>query len=263
MSIHIPLARLEVAGRILEFDLANGRPIAIPLVPGGLQPKFFVDEPATAEPLAAGSFTGQVDTGASCNAGWIRFAPHCHGTHTEGPGHLLAGAPALEAPAGLLLARLASVQPVASGRFRETAPPEAAGGLIESRQLPLEPAPQALVIRTLPNPPAKRHRDYNADPAYPVLSREAAGAIAEAGIRHLLVDTPSLDPSADGGALVNHRAFWQLDRSGNAENRRGCTITEMIYAADDLADGWYLLSLGVSPLAGEASPSSPVLFPAA
>lgn len=261
MSNTSPTARLDIAGRTMEFDLSAGVSIAIGLDPDGPQPKFFTDQPATAEPLRAGGFSGRVDDGASCNAGWVRFAPHCHGTHTEGPGHLLPGAEPVAAIPRLLPARLVTVAPVAPEESAETAPPGTAGGLIETHHLPLDPAPEALVIRTLPNPEGKRHRDYDADPAYPVLSVEAARAIAAAGVVHLYIDTPSLDPSGDDGALRNHRAYWGFGDSGVSGARQGCTITEMIYVPDDCADGCYLLAPGISPLVGEASPSAPVLFP--
>ena len=255
-------ARVRIAGREREFDLGRGFSIAIPVGPDGRHPRFFTSEPVTAEPLGVGGFSGQVRTGASCNAGWVRLAPHCHGTHTEGPGHLARSPGPVRdiAPTGLLAARLVTVDPVAPDESRETPPPGAAAGLIEAGGFNDLDGLEALVVRTLPNPESKRVRDYIAEPGYPVPTIEAVERLVAAGIDHLLVDTPSLDPADDGGTLANHRAFWQMDERESAAARRGCTITEMIYVPDAVADGVYLLALGLFPIDGEACPSAPVLF---
>jgi hypothetical protein len=80
-------------------------------------------------------------------------------------------------------------------------------------------------------------------------------------LRHLLLDTPSLD-SAENASLENHRAWWGLDETGRThgfppQNR---SITEMIYVADDIADGEYWLHLELSPLVSDATPSRPMIY---
>ncbi len=118
----------------------------------------------------------------------------------------------------------------------------------------------ALVLRTLPNDPAKLGRNYADPPAYPVLSCTAIDHLVALGILHLLLDTPSLDPADDGGALVNHRRFWGFTADRADPARAAATLTELIYVPNHLADGHYLLSLGLSSILGEATPAAPVLF---
>jgi len=68
----------------------------------------------------------------------------------------------------------------------------------------------------------------------------------------------------DGGHLLAHRAFWQLppkadDASVKAPYSQR-TITELAFFPPELADGLYLISHGVAPIAMDAAPSRPVVF---
>jgi len=124
-------------------------------------------------------------------------------------------------------------------------------------------SPEALLVRTLPNPPSKRQRDYRAEPA-PFLSLPAAQLLVERGIEHLVLDVPSADRASDEGLLTAHREFFGLPAGESARaalRRPQCTITEFAYIADDIVDGAYLLSLQFPSLAGDALPSRPLLYP--
>ena len=68
----------------------------------------------------------------------------------------------------------------------------------------------------------------------------------------------------DGGQLSAHREFFGLpsgERSLTAARRPQCTITELAYIEDALADGAYFLSLQFAALGGDAIPSRPLLYP--
>ena len=80
--------------------------------------------------------------------------------------------------------------------------------------------------------------------------------IVERGIRHLMVDMPSVDREEDSGALVAHHCFWQWPH----EPRINCTITEMIYVPNEVTDGIYLVIFNVAPFDGDAAPSRPMLL---
>jgi arylformamidase len=255
------IARFDFAGTERRVDLSAGTCLAIPIGRDGQHPRFFVDRPVRFETLQAGGFTGRVKAGGSCNVETITFIPHCHGTHTEGAGHITDTAQAVQdgLACGLIPAVLISVTPTVE--HLETA--AGTGPVITSEALNWTRGTRALIIRTLPNDPDKCRRDYAASPPYPLLSIEAMSRLVADGIEHLLIDTPSVDAADDGGRLRQHRCFWGMDRGEDqpAKARATCTITEMIYVPDSLADGTYLLSLGVSALRGDASPSSPVVFP--
>lgn len=253
------IAKLDWHGLKLAIDYTHGHPIGILLDPHGKQPAFFADRPASAQPLRAGDFTGAVREGGSCNAEVWQFAPHCHGTHTECRGHLSAERITVHQTIDQrpVLARVVSLLPeVVGGQplFRLDALQAAMGAntmLI-----------RALVIRSLPNDPDKASRDYGNSPPYPVFGPRAMDYIAALPLKHLLLDTPSLDPAHDGGRLANHRAWWCMDgreppRGVDAARR---SLTEMVYVPDELADGYYWMHLELSPLVGDATPSRPVLY---
>ena len=261
------IGEFRADGARWRVDFAAGRSIALDLDPHGTNPAFFAAGPVRAEPLRLGAFVGRMAAGGSCNAEVVHFAPHCHGTHTEGLGHVLAEAPPLKdttetAPG---FAWLASVEARAPAACADDAPSRGAAALIPraaleaaTREAPA--ACRALVLRTLPNDAGKRGRNYDEAP-YPVLSRQAAAWLAAGRWRHLLVDTPSLDPADDGGALANHRAWWGLAGDGAPAHAARRSVTEMVFVPDDIPDGLYWLDIGVSPLASDAVPSRPVLYP--
>jgi CubicO group peptidase (beta-lactamase class C family) len=116
-------------------------------------------------PLAIGDFSGEVARGASCNCGSITLIPHCHGTHTECIGHLIA-APVHAwqvAPRTLQPALLLSVPLHTARACTETSRPRPQPEDLLVTRAALEHALRALpstaqqlpttaiVIRTLPN----------------------------------------------------------------------------------------------------------------
>jgi len=94
------------------------------------------------------------------------------------------------------------------------------------------------------------------------LSEEAAIFIREIGIKHLLIDLPSVDREEDEGKLLAHKAFWNVKdvQNLNTDARTDCTITEMIFVKDEIQDGSYLLNLQIASFENDASPSKPILY---
>jgi len=268
-------ATLSVGEARCRVDLAHPHDLSLGFNFDGADPRWF-DSPAPhSEPLSSGAFVGLVRQGGSCNCSTLSLTPHCDGTHTESAGHLTRERFDVRqvAPTRLLPALLLSVTPAVVGRDGEseaTRPQPLAGDLLITR-LGLERAwpaalpfaPQALIVRTLPNPPSKRQRDYRSEPA-PFLSLPAAQLLVARGIEHLVLDVPSADRAADGGLMTAHREFFGLPAGESARaavQRPQCTITELAYVADDIADGAYLLALQFPSLAGDALPSRPLLYP--
>ena len=265
-------ARISVGGRELTIDLAAAVDLAIPLQLHGAQPRHFGAPAASAQPLELAGFTGAVTQGASCNCEVVTFIPQCNGTHTESAGHLTREP--LDAyrvvPAGLVAALLLSITPQAAAGAGEDSDPAPAGTDLLLTRRALEQAwpaaapftPRALVVRTLPNPVARQHRDYSGQTP-PYLSRNAAQLLVERGIEHLVTDLPSIDREHDAGRLCAHRLFFGLPPAATAlaaAARPDATITELAYIPEAVADGAYLLELQVPPLGGDAVPSRPLLY---
>jgi kynurenine formamidase len=265
-------AMLEIDGRRYRTDLRDPHDLAIALNFDQVQPRWFPAPPAHSAPLAHGSFTGQVKSGASCNCSTMTLTPHCDGTHTECAGHLTLER--LEArtvvPLGLLKALLLTVTPTPARTTDESSRPAphgddlliTAAALTRAWPAALPFVPQALIVRTLPNPENKRTRDYRSEPAA-FLSLPAAALLVARGIEHLVLDVPSADRAEDGGQLSAHREFFGLPAGSvalAAVRRPQCTITELAYIDEAVADGAYLLNLQIPALGGDAVPSRPLLF---
>ncbi len=267
------IAKLTIAGLEHKFDLDRGVSLAIATDFGATSLQHFGAPAPISRPLAIGTFTGEVASGASANCRTISLTPHGSGTHTETAAHLLRdpGDAWRVVPRGLVPAAVISVTPEPARETSESTTPAPWGTdlLITERRLraaftrnrPF--APRALVVRTLPNDPAKKAGDYGHDvPAY--FTFEAASWLVSHNIQHLVLDLPSLDRIQDDGKLTAHRIFFglpPLSREAADVARPTCTVTELAFVPDELADGSYVLSLAVPAIGGDAVPSQPILYP--
>lgn len=241
------IVKVDIKGSEYEANLKNGTDISLTL--GDV--RCFYAPDVVSEPYQDGSFVGSVKAGSPVNYFNITINPHGNGTHTECLGHI---SPEHEA----VIDHLSGTHFIA---YLISVAPEAVDGDFVIHQHSLEHIPKvdALIIRTLPNDEEKKTRDYSyTNPPY--LSSEAMHHIVSQEINHLLIDLPSVDREVDEGKLNAHRIFWDL--IGNQpSNRSHCTITELIFVPDFLADGYYLLNLQVAPIRLDASPSRPYLYP--
>ena len=118
---------------------------------------------------------------------------------------------------------------------------------------------EGLIIRTLPNYKDKKSQDYmKVKP--PFFSIEAMQYIKDIGVKHLLVDTPSVDRLFDDGILSAHNIFWDTNDKKYNPTTKNKTITEMIFVPKKVEDGRYLLNLQVPAFVSDAAPSRPILY---
>ncbi|RDI15789.1 cyclase family protein [Flavobacterium sp. AG291] len=230
--------------------------ISIPLTNDEKNPiAWYIDKPVI-EPVKMGDWVGKVSEGSSTNFNNIFFNPHGHGTHTECLGHITRDFYSVNQALKQFFfrAELVSVQPEAQGEDFVITKAQVEKALSGK-------TPEAIVIRTLPNDSSKTSKNYsNTNPPY--LEEAAATFIRECGIKHLLIDMPSVDRESDEGRLVSHKAFWDVKdiNNLNADARHDATITEMVYVNDEVKDGSYLLNLQIASFENDASPSKPVLY---
>ncbi|RMG24680.1 MAG: cyclase family protein [Bacteroidetes bacterium] len=246
--------------------------LAIPLDFHGRQANLYGAPAAKALTFKSNGFTGDVRQGGSCNVETYTLTPHCNGTHTECVGHLAAERLSVHHSLqdSLLPACLISISPQVAASTPDTyLPPFDADDHIISRealQAALQQVPaafcQALVIRTLPNPPEKRFWDYGSHKP-PFFSLEAMRFIRQKKVQHLLLDLPSVDRLYDEGRLSAHRLFWGMQPGATATPvaaAQARSITELIYVPNETPDGLYLLNLQIPAFTGDAAPSRPRLF---
>ena len=266
--------RVSIAGKSHRPDLDRPLCLAVGLDFHGPQPRHFGAPTATADTLEQDGFVGDTRRGGSCNVHEVRLVPHCNGTHTECVGHIVDDRVAVH---DVLLrthhpAAVVTLAPTPAREADETyrPPPDPDDLMVTGAALEgalggvPDDALAAVVIRTLPNPPEKRFSDHGAGKAAPYLSVEAVRDLTARGVRHPLVDFPSLDRTQDEGLQTAHHLFWNVAEGGHAlsaETRTEKTVTEMIYVPDEVEDGLYLLDLQIAPFLSDAAPSRPLLFP--
>jgi kynurenine formamidase len=264
---------VDVAGQRWRVAAA-GHDLSLPLTFDGAQPTFFGAAAASARPLVAGSFKGDVREGSSCNCASYSLTPHCNGTHTECIGHVTSERISVRdiAAHGPQPALLVTVHPVVADATTETTDPAPQAGDVLITREALQESVGArrlsdfagLIVRTLPNDVSKRRRNYDRPPLAPYFTAEAMRWIVAHDVQTLVVDLPSLDRADDGGRLTAHRIYWGMKpgATSSAEaTRRHATVTELAYVDDAIADGSYVLNLQVAPFVADAAPSRPILLP--
>lgn len=227
--------------------------LSIPLSNSDENPKAWYVKTPIFEPVRTEHYTGSVAEGGSVNFRDIFFNPHGHGTHTECLGHITEEVFSINKSLTTFFfnASLISIIPIErknkDGNIDLVVTPE----LIDSHMLTGE----AVIIRTLPNSLNKRSINYSStNPIY--FDVACVKKIISSGVKHLLIDLPSVDRENDNGELLFHHAFWEVPENPNFER----TITEMIFVDDSVLDGKYILNFQVAPFENDASPSRPVIY---
>ena len=266
--------KLTIDNRIYSADLADAKSIAITLLPNGNQPSHFGAPECTSRTLEGDGFVGDTKRGGSCNVNQLTIIPHCNGTHTESIAHIVDDLFRfiLRLNKALFPSALVTIKPVQAHGVTDTYVPsfDSSNHVITRDQLQeslkdySNEQLQGLVIRTKPNDELKKSKNYDLD-NYPVyLTNDAMSYIVERGVRHLLVDFPSVDKMYDEGKLSNHRIYWSVELGStqlNANSDIRKTISEMVYVDEVIDDGFYLCNLQIPHIQTDAVPSNPELIP--
>lgn len=256
---------IELNGKSFTVDLGKPLDISIPVTFGKPQLNVFDTPAASSHSLCS------VTDGAGVNCETYTITPHCNGTHTECVGHIAKERIAVHdiLKDAFIPATLITVTPqrgIDSGESYD--PPfgeEDVCVTCDSLKKVLGVQKNfldALIIRTLPNGDDKKTRDYDQNPP-PFFSKEAMEFIAALGVKHVLVDFPSVDRLHDEGKLANHHTFWGVPQGSHDIDPSAAslkTITELVYVPESVKDGRYLLNLQIAPFQADAAPSRPVLF---
>ncbi|MGB5942192.1 MAG: cyclase family protein [Leeuwenhoekiella sp.] len=244
------LTRIFLDGKLRTVDLTKPIDISIPLQDGEKNPTAWYIDPPKIEPFVEKKWIAKVSEGASINFNNIFFNPHGHGTHTECVGHITEEFYSINdcLKQFMFSAQLITVAPESKGE-------DAIITLKQIKSQLNEKPAEALIIRTLPNSRGKESRKWS-HTNWPYLMEDASEFIKKCGIKHLLIDLPSVDREKDDGVLASHNAFWNT----SGKLRLDATITEMIFVPHKVKDGHYLLNLQITSFVNDASPSKPVLY---
>ena len=244
------LATIKYNSKNYQIDLSQPIDISIALdVSKQNINAWYIDDPKIYPENYDGKLV-KVSEGAAVNFNNIEFNPHSHITHTECAGHITKKVHSVNKNLKQFFF-LAEVVTIAPTNLDDDF-------VITKKQLQFvlgNKKRDAIVIRTLPNLADKKSAQYsNTNPPY--LLKEAAIYLREKGIKHLLIDLPSVDRERDEGKLASHNAFW----NASEKLRLDATITEFIFVPNSIEDGTYFLNLMIAPFENDASPSKPVLY---
>lgn len=228
-----------------QIDLTKGIDISLRLS-NGSGPNCFWAPLFEASPVKTDEFVGSTAEGGLVNFFNLRLNPHGNGTHTECVGHIAKEQVSISdvLKSSLSFARLISVYPERQKN----------GDLIITKELIMDSVEEwdfdTLIIRTLPNDDHKRTKSYSGtNPPY--FHHSAISYIVAQGIDHLMSDLPSVDREEDEGLLLGHKAFWNYPEILDTNK----TISELIYATNDVRDGLYLCETQIININLDVSPS--------
>lgn len=237
-------------------DLSLGIDISLPLSPNKGALAWYC-EPVKIWAVTGEGFIGKVSEGGSTNFNNIQLNPHGNGTHTENVGHISETFYSINESLKdfHFLANLITIEPksIYNKQWKEQ-------DLIIDEQMITDallncPHHPALIIRTLPNELDKKNKNYShTNPPY--ITEKAMAVINQFGVKHLLIDLPSVDRENDNGELKAHKKFWNYPEQPILDK----TITELIFVDNQIKDGEYLLNLQIISLENDASPSKPIIY---
>lgn len=211
---------------------------------------WYLEEPEIS-PVSTDDWIGSVAAGSAVNFNNITFNPHAHITHTECVGHITKEVHSINKKLQqfFFLAEVVTITPEKKANGDQVITLQQLQKALKNKTC------EAIVIRTLPNSEKKTSARYsNTNPPY--MLEEAAVYLHKVGVKHLLIDLPSVDKEKDEGKLLAHNAFWNT----KGIIRFDATITEFIYVPGIIKDGTYFLNLMVAPFENDASPSKPILY---
>lgn len=244
-------AVFEIANKEYKADLSRPIDISIPLR-NTKGPKAFYAPDYKSFPVKTDSFIGSTKEGGIVNFFNIHVNPHGNGTHTECVGHISKEAESINdcLQQFHFTALLLSVTPDIMENGDRVIMPESLNKNLDDLK-----SVDALIMRTFPNDDSKITRDYSgSNPPY--IHHSTMTLMNECGIKHFLLDLPSVDREEDGAKFLAHKEFWGYPLSTDVNK----TITEMIYVDNDVEDGLYLLNIQIGSFELDASPSKPVIF---
>ena len=244
------ITKIKYNSKFYTINLLQPIDISIPLRASKDNVNAWYIDPPKIEPVKDGEWVASVSEGACINFNNIFFNPHGHGTHTECVGHITEKVHSINQNLKQFFF-LAEVVTVAPEKLKSDF-------VISKKQLQFalgNKKRDAVVIRTIPNMKDKLNKQYShTNPTY--LLEEAAIFLREKGIKHLLIDLPSVDKEKDECQLLAHNAFWNT----SGQLRMDATITEFIFVPNSVEDGTYFLNLQIAPFENDATPSKPVLY---
>lgn len=238
-------------GQRYSTDLSLPKDISIPLVSGQSGPNCFYAPYFKTEPYRSGAFVGSTDAGSPVNFYNVSINPHGNGTHTECVGHISKQKVSVNQTIKnfFYFGKLVSLYP----QLQENGDRFISHQQITEALLPDEA--DVLIVRTLPNYSEKKNQNYSGtNPPY--VDWQALRYVSSCGVKHFMIDLPSVDREEDGGNLLAHKAFWNYPEVLDTEK----SITELIFVPNEIKDNYFMVEIQFPPFEMDAAPSRILLY---
>ncbi len=254
---------LEYNNQTYQINLNDGVSISIPVqFNKNEHPKFYDESDPEKQYYQSDGVKYDVNQDAGCSVPLIKMNIHCSGTHTETAAHVFKDSHLISDIANLnfIPTTLVTITPEVNMNEKYHVPVDANDKMITKKILAKHIDENTLftdcmIIRTLPNNEDKKNKNYNKN-YHPFFSNDAIHFLKENGVRHIVVDTPSIDRFDDGGQLANHKIFFMDQDSTINKN----TITELAFIPDKCTDGKYFICIGTPNFKLDAAPSNPIIY---
>lgn len=241
---------IEYRNKTFKIDLSKPIDISMPLKATKKNVTAWYVDPPKFSPVMENGFVGDVNLGGAVNFRNIFFNPHGHGTHTECVGHISKEPYTINQclKTFTFYAKLVTLTPY-------NVDGDSVIMLEQVQNIWKNNDADAIIIRTLPNGDAKLEKQYSdTNPTY--VHYKAMQYLVDNGVKHFLIDTPSVDREQDDGKLIAHHIFWDYPNNAQLEK----TITELIYVPNEVKDDFYILQFQIASFENDASPSKPTLY---
>ena len=243
----------------VEIDLKRSVDLSISNAFNKKNPSFFNSKNPKVKYPISNEFIGNISKGGKCNVPNVSLDIHCTGTHTECKNHITNSNEFINdvCPKHFIPSTIISIKPVIAklskdkyhvkyGEQDSIITEQELSKNINTKSKYLE----SLIIRTLPNESDKLIRNYDLNPVA-FFSNDAIKYILNLGVKHLLVDLPSIDRGNDHGLLGNHHLFFE----------KGKTISELLFIPNKIEDGVGFLQIQIPNWSLDAAPSRPIFCP--
>ena len=240
-----------------EADLDKPVDLSLPTRTKDSFTAWYVD-PATIEPVKGKGFIGSVREGGVVNFFDMTINPHGNTTHTECVGHISKEKEDVNSVVSRFHFKSQIITLRPKKLTKDFSKWKRKNDLVfdkETIKNSLIRGVEAVVLRTQMDYDSLFNKQYN-NTNWPYLLPDLTSYLRSFGVKHLLIDQPSVDREQDGGELLAHKAFWDYPNSKDLER----TITEFVAVPPKIEDGLFLLNLSFANFCNDASPSRPVVF---
>ena len=246
-----------INNQLYEANLNNPVDLSLPTRTHNGFTAWYVD-PVTIEPVKGEGFIGSVREGCVVNFFDMNINPHGNTTHTECVGHISKEKEDVNSVVGRFHFKSQIITITPKKLAKDFSKWQRKGDLVFDKEAikgTLITGVEAVILRTQTDFDSLFTKQYN-NTNWPYLLPDLTSFLRNSGVKHLLIDQPSVDREQDGGELHAHKAFWDYPNSKDLER----TITEFIAVPPKIKDGLFLLNLSFANFCNDASPSRPVVF---